>query len=375
MNYHMLRYGILSLVFILLLGLSVGCTTIPGYSVEETTVLPSVPVSKPVIVSFTATPETILSGQSVTLNWNVSNAKKIIIQPGIYEVELIGTLQVTPASDFNYTLIAANEAGNVASHVSITVLGSASEKDQNYVGYDPVTGRNQDIGFEWEQLCLSSRYQVQIAKDIGFTMIIFDSGIYAPGSSTSPALLYLAGGRLEAGHSYYWRARVKQATTGQKIISPWSVPQGFTISAGYPIISPYQGVQLLSPVNSCCNYPAVSVPFTWSPYKGTTKYRFVLASDPELNDIIIVTEVAASSYVYDSTLDYNTNYFWQVRAIEPAPGDPSSIFSFTTESKPVAEAPLPVAQPATPLYMWVVIGIGAALILTVIILIAVTKHI
>ena len=371
MKHFRLGYSILGLILFILLSVASGCITFPGRSVEETTILSSVPASKPVISSFTGTPETIYSGQPVILSWDVANANKVTIQPGMYEVDTIGTLQVFPAGDFTYTLIASNEAGSVASHVSIIVIDSAPENNQGYVGYDPVTGRNQDIGFEWEQLCLSSRYQVQIAKDPGFTMIVFDSGIYAPDSSTSPALLYLAGGKLEAGHSYYWRARVRQATTGQLILSPWSIPQSFTISAGYPVTSPYQGMQLLSPVNSCCNYPVASVPFTWSPYKGTTKYRFVLASDPELNDIIINTEVATTSYVYNGTLDYNTNYFWQVMAIEPAPSDPSSIFTFTTETEPVVEVPVPVTQPVTPLYIWVVIGLGVALIIAVIILIAI----
>jgi len=116
-----------------------------------------------------------------------------------------------------------------------------------------------------------------------------------------------------------------------------------------------------------------SVPFTWSPYKGTTKYRFVLANDPALNDIIMNTEVATSSYVFNGKLDYNTSYFWQVMAIEPAPSDPSSIFTFTTEPGPVVEVPLPIIQPVTPLYIWVVIGIGVALIIAVIVLIAIIK--
>jgi hypothetical protein len=87
----------------------------------------------------------------------------------------------------------------------------ATPAEETVVGYDPVTGRNQEINFTWEELCFSREYQVQIAKDAAFTLMVFDSGVYAPPSTTAPAMLYLAGGRMEAGHSYFWRARVRRA--------------------------------------------------------------------------------------------------------------------------------------------------------------------
>ena len=38
------------------------------------------------------------------------------------------------------------------------------------VGADPVTGRNQQVDLSWEQLCLSTGYELQIAKDPDFTL-------------------------------------------------------------------------------------------------------------------------------------------------------------------------------------------------------------
>lgn len=356
----------MALLIILLVGLTTGCIIIP-----EETPQPATPplMSSPVINSFTASPEVIAMGQSTTLSWNVSGAKTVTIQPVLNSADSIGTMQLSPAASTAYTLIATNEAGSVTSFVTITVKSTDTPTDQKFVGSDPVTGRNQDIGFEWEQLCLSNRYQVQIAKDPGFTLMVFDSGVYAPNSSTSPAMLYLAGGRLEAGHTYYWRARVRQATSGQFILSPWSQPQRFTIGAGYPVTAPYQGIRLLSPVNSCCGYPIKSVPFTWSPYKETTRYRFILAKDAGLTEIIRTAEVTTTAYVYEGKLEYNTNYFWQVMAIQPAPSDPSPVLSFTTEARPLPEPKAVETPPAMPTWVWVAIGIGAALIIAIIILI------
>ncbi len=109
------------------------------------------------------------------------------------------------------------------------------------IGVDEVTGRNQDIDFTWEQLCVSTHYQLQIAKDPTFSLLIADINDNMPSSITSPALIYMAAGRytlpntipvpfLQEGHTYYWRCRVKQGITGQKIVSPWSDVRYFTIS-------------------------------------------------------------------------------------------------------------------------------------------------
>jgi hypothetical protein len=328
------------------------------------------PAPPPVINSFTASSDTINAGQSTTLSWNVSGARNITVQPVLGKADPNGSMQVSPMATTAYTLIASNESGSVTGFVSITVNPDTAYSNQKIVGVDPVTGRNPDIGFVWEQFCLSDRYQVQIAKDAGFTLMVFDSGVYAPPATTSPAMLYAAGGRLEAGHTYYWRARVRQAATGQILLGPWSQPENFIIGAGYPVSAPTQGIRLLSPPSGCSGYLVTQVPFSWSPYQGTTRYRFTLAKDAGLTDIVKSVEVPTSAYLYDGMLDYSTSYFWQVTATQPAPGDPSPIFSFTTQAKLVPE-PV-VAEPAppnTPLWVWVVIGTGTALIIVVIALI------
>jgi hypothetical protein len=122
-----------------------------------------------------------------------------------------------------------------------SVSTAATPLDNTTIGNDPVSGQNEEIDLRWEQLCLSSEYQVQIAKDPGFTIIVLDTGSYAPADVGSPGAYYPAGGRaaspssltswanLEAGHTYYWRARVRQAATGQQMLSPWSEVQSFAI--------------------------------------------------------------------------------------------------------------------------------------------------
>jgi hypothetical protein len=366
-------YSLIALALTLLIGLVTGCITIPD---ETSSTAATLSVLPPVINSFTASPAIIDSGQSVTLSWSASGATAVTVQPILNSADTTGITQVFPAASTAYTIIATNEAGSVTSFVSVIVKPVSTPDGRKVIGVDPVTGRNSDIGFEWEQLCLTNRYQVQIAKDSGFALMVFDSGVYTPSVTTDPALLYMAGGRLEAGHTYYWRARVRQAVTGQALLGPWSAPQTFIIGAGYPVTASYQGIALLSPVSGCSGYPVRSVPFTWSPYAEITRYRFTLAKDAELTNIIVKAEVATTSYVYTGMLDHNTNYFWQVTGIQPAPSDPSPIFSFTTEAKPLPESKaLEPSFPAMPLWAWIVIGSGIALIIVVIVLIVTTKQV
>jgi hypothetical protein len=72
-------------------------------------------------------------------------------------------------------------------------------------------------------------------------------------------------------------------------------------------------------------------------------------------------------------LEYNKNYFWRVRAVElngqPIPSDWSATFSFRTESAPSQTKQIP-EEPATPIWVWAIIGMGVVLsIITLILLI------
>lgn len=337
----------------------------------------------PVIDSFIASPETVSPGGSATLSWHVSGATTVAIHPVIESTSSggveRGVEQVSPTITTIYTLTAANEAGSSTKSVTVTVGTS----EDTLIGRDPVSGRNQEIDFTWEQFCLASQYQVQIAKNPGFTLIVFDSGAFAPASATSPAVYYPAGGAiaspaqagsaiasgptLEAGHTYYWRVRVRQAATGQMILSPWSEVKSFTIESGLPASTPYYGAQLLQPSNGGIGCPVSPVSFSWSPSKGTTRYKFMLANDPGFRDMVADAEVPTTAYQHEGTLAYSTSYFWRVMALEPAPGDWSAVYSFQTVAAPAPE-PAPAPPAATPLWAWVTIAVGGVLVIAILVL-------
>ena len=135
---------------------------------------------------------------------------------------------------------------------------------------------------------------------------------------------------------------MRQAATGQTIRSYWSKKRSFSIKAGLPVVSPYLGTQALKPSHGASHIPVSSVAFSWTAFKGTTEYRFVLAEDSALTNVLAEETVLTTAYEYRGRLDYDTSYFWQVTGTKPLPSEPSSVFSFTTEGRPT---PLPAAPP------------------------------
>ncbi|RFZ90007.1 hypothetical protein D0C36_23555 [Mucilaginibacter conchicola] len=76
----------------------------------------------PVIKHFHANALNILSGQQVTLNWEVRNAAKISIAPKIGTVVPLGQFQLTPLQDTIYILTAVNSISKVEAQLVVKVL-------------------------------------------------------------------------------------------------------------------------------------------------------------------------------------------------------------------------------------------------------------
>jgi len=258
------------------------------------------------------------------------------------------------------------------------------------IKHDPVSGRASEIDLTWQPISLSKGYRIQIAKDENFALQIADIGgdwsgpFYTPPDLDSPALVIPPGGgtvtdansdtwtvpALEAGHSYYWRVMVQNVATGDTIQSPWSWREIFTVKAGLPTTHLHHGPQSLSPDNGCVGCPIKPVSFSWSPFQETEKYKFVLAKNAAMTDIIIEAELPTTGYSYEGTLDYNTIYFWRVMAFEPEPSEWSPTFCFQTiaATPPTSQPP----QPVNPILVCLIITVG--IILDVVLLIIVISR-
>jgi len=133
-------------------------------------------------------------------------------------------------------------------------------KGGSLIGCDPVSGRNAQVDLKWEQLSLASAYQIEIGKDKWFDLPVSnaeptDNPFFSPADLLYPAY-YINDGLLpEAGHTYYWRVRVRKATTGQSIRSLWSYALSFNISPGYQVVE-----RVMPAAESGQSLPAAPVP-------------------------------------------------------------------------------------------------------------------
>jgi len=262
--------------------------------------------------------------------------------------------------------------------------------DKALIGCDPVSGRAAEVNLCWEQLCVARAYDIEVAKNSDFTLLVVDVASedecdgFQPADVTKPCAYIPAGGitmsgstlgltihgNLECGHTYYWRVKVREAATGQWIRSPWSEVRSFTVKAGVPVSAPYQGLQPLAPANGAVGVGIDKPCFSWAPMGDVKTYEFTLM---EGATVVKTAQVSGTSYCYDGKLKYNTSYTWKVKPLDP-PGDPSPSFVFKTETEP-APPPPPEKPAPTPLWVWVVIAIGAILVIVTLVLIFKTRRV
>jgi hypothetical protein len=88
----------------------------------------TLPSGLPVINSFSASPTSIVIGDSATLSWNVSGATSTAIDPGIGAVSSTGTKSVSPSSNTKYVLTASNAAGWVSQVAAVTTKPVPTKK-------------------------------------------------------------------------------------------------------------------------------------------------------------------------------------------------------------------------------------------------------
>jgi hypothetical protein len=84
----------------------------------------TVSLPAPIIVFFTATPNTVAPSEEVLLEWDTTNATSVSINQGIGPVPLDGSISVFPTESIAYTLTAIGPGGQTEAQVSITVTGS-----------------------------------------------------------------------------------------------------------------------------------------------------------------------------------------------------------------------------------------------------------
>jgi len=100
---------------------TITATNYYGSVTSLATVIVNPPAGAPVIVSFTATPNSVTAGNPSTLQWNVTGAASVSINQGIGAVPSSGTQSVSPTVTTKYTLTATNSSGSVMASTTVVV--------------------------------------------------------------------------------------------------------------------------------------------------------------------------------------------------------------------------------------------------------------
>ncbi|MFC1970164.1 hypothetical protein ACFLVV_02975 [Chloroflexota bacterium] len=226
--------------------------------------------------------------------------------------------------------------------------------------------------FRWHELPLAKEYELWIAPDDDFSIILLKVEDIAPPDCCNPSWCPPEGSfRFVCGKTYYWRVRSSKSIEGERVHSRWSPPMQFTVKICSSVEERHGAPILEVPQSDSRNTPR-SPSFSWIGFSDTTKYEFILAEDADLTRVIVREEVPTPAYHYTDKLGWGETYFWQVRAIEPAPSEPATA-TFTIMSEPVAPR-APPAAPATSFWEWLVIGILALLIVVIIVFSLTTRR-
>ncbi|MDD5510396.1 MAG: hypothetical protein PHI12_06285 [Dehalococcoidales bacterium] len=223
---------------------------------------------------------------------------------------------------------------------------------------------------EWERMCLACSYDIEIMDEDGNVIADWiDEEI-----TGDPPTFYVDAG-LECGRTYTWHVREANTETDECVHSPWSETWSFTIEA-----SSANAVHLIAPEQGAVVAQRTGVGFSWSSVYDATTYSFVLSASPDLSGALASADVSGTAYAYSGTLDYETTYYWQVTAWKDgtmlSQSDVGTFAVAAEEYIPPEPEPaepvvidIPATQQITPMWIYAMIGIGAALVVVVIVLI------
>ncbi|UCC90583.1 MAG: hypothetical protein JSW24_05550, partial [Dehalococcoidia bacterium] len=195
----------------------------------------------------------------------------------------------------------------------------------------------REVSLDWKTLRGATEYEWQLNDDTDFSSPL--EGGYTKASTTRlPAL--------ELATTYYWRVRATEP-----MLSPWSDKWSFTTALGYASIAP----ELLNPEAGASGIPLKPV-FQWSDIARADSYELIVSTDASFEKPVIlkVDDYALPDTAWECNinLNYDTTYYWKVRAIS---SDTYSAWSaasaFTTESPPLLvelEEPSEPQEPPAP---------------------------
>jgi hypothetical protein len=159
-------------------------------------------MAPPVVNSFAASPGSIETGDSSTLNWSVTGATTVSIDQGIGNVALNGSRVVNPAASTVYTLLATNAGGSMTATAMVSVSSPAPPEPTPNLPVIDDFSFNPDTIEEGESSTLSW-------STSNATSVTIDQGIgsVAPAGSTSVSPAESTVYTITATNSFGWASR------------------------------------------------------------------------------------------------------------------------------------------------------------------------
>jgi hypothetical protein len=281
-----------------------------------------------------------------------------------------------------------------------------SPVDGYIVPVNPESGNPYNVNFNVTRYSSTTigTADLQIATDPDFVGLLLDttSGVPAPAAmgasdtvvfNVGPATAFPA--TFNPAETYYWRSRVRAGT----LVSAWSETRTFQVNQ-------VNTFQVSGPMTGATDVDLMPT-FTWAPYEDAIGYEIVLSEDPSFAIIEWSRNVDNNFYKVgaDEGLKPSTTYYWRVRGVTGeselvgqtwvTPAGPWVTGVFTTMSEAgeeegsepivitepgetevkIVEVPVTTA-PVIPTYLlWVIVAVGAILIIALIVLIVRTRRI
>ncbi|MBA7659974.1 hypothetical protein ES703_67973 [subsurface metagenome] len=195
----------------------------------------------------------------------------------------------------------------------------------------------RSVNLEWRSASGATKYEWQLDYDTDFSSAPFEDDTQAS-SVRLPEQLKLA-------TTYHWRVRVTEP-----LLSPWSDTRSFTTSLGSSVIAP----NLRSPGAGAKSVGLRPI-FQWSAIAGADSYELLVSTNTSFTNPVITKigtyALPATAWQSDINLDYDTTYYWKVRASGSSSYSAwSAVSAFTTKSSPAIEPsltiePLPALEP------------------------------
>jgi len=274
------------------------------------------------------------------------------------------------------------------------------------IAIDPVTGRAMPVTLNWAPMGFSTglvnSYQVFLFEESqgpagaeAYFANLAGGGINNPTIDIVPvgqAALGDIAYTFVGGTSYGIMIRAFNEVSTDNIVSNFCAPVFIDIEASSGVITPtHAGPELTSPIPGTQDIDP-GTGFSWNPMAGVTEYELIIATDSGLTSPVAGTPVYLDTTSYGPVeLEYAADYYYAVKATEPT-SSVQTVGHFRTMDEPVEkytceycgltfdtraelEAHIAAAHaPTTPLYIWIVIAIGAILVIAVIWLIFTTRR-